>query len=213
MQLKISLKGVSFVASIVGIISGAIALFFVLINPSDARSIPSIDRSSSPQDIRYEPMGLAKGSISSRGIPTRLMIPKIRVNISIEHVGLTPEGAMGVPKNFINTAWFELGPRPGDRGSAVIDGHFGFIKKKPGAFNNLHRLRKGDKISVQDEKGVVVSFVVRESRIYRQDEDVPEVFASSDGKAHLNLITCQGIWNKSKKSYSERLVVFTDLVP
>ncbi|EKD44665.1 MAG: peptidase C60 sortase A and B [uncultured bacterium (gcode 4)] len=141
------------------------------------------------------------------------MIPKIRVNISIEHVGLTSQGAMEVPKNFINTAWFELGPRPGDRGSAVIDGHFGFIKKKPGAFNNLHRLRKGDKLSVRDEKGVVISFVVRESRIYGQDEDVPEVFASNDGKAHLNLITCQGIWSKSKKNYSERLVVFTDLVP
>lgn len=117
---------------------------------------------------------------------------------------------MGVPRNFMNTAWFELGPRPGEMGNAVIDGHFGFIKKKPGAFNNLHRLRKGDILSVQDEKGAVISFVVRESRIYGQHEDVPEVFESSDGKAHLNLITCHGVWNKSKKSYPERLVVFTD---
>lgn len=120
---------------------------------------------------------------------------------------------MGVPKNFIHTAWFELGPRPGDVGSAVIDGHFGFIKKEPGAFNDLYRLHKGDILSVQDEKGMVISFVVRESRIYQQNEDVPEVFESSDGKAYLNLITCQGIWNEPKKSYPERLVVFTDLVP
>jgi hypothetical protein len=38
------------------------------------------------------------------------------------------------------------------------------------------------------------------------------VFASNDGGAHLNLITCAGEWNKGKKSYSERLVVFADKV-
>ncbi|PIZ82226.1 MAG: class F sortase, partial [Parcubacteria group bacterium CG_4_10_14_0_2_um_filter_41_6] len=40
--------------------------------------------------------------------------------------------------------------------------------------------------------------------------DVPEVFNSSDGKAHLNLITCTGVWNKEDNAFSERLVVFTD---
>jgi len=34
--------------------------------------------------------------------------------------------------------------------------------------------------------------------------------ASSDAKAHLNLITCEGVWDKVSKSYSKRLVVFTD---
>ncbi|MDD2916638.1 MAG: class F sortase [Candidatus Gracilibacteria bacterium] len=179
-------------------------------NLSDTRLSSSVYTSSPPLD---EFTGSIQNTVSSGGLPARLIISKIGVNIPIEHVGLTKEGAMGVPKNFIHTAWFELGPHPGDVGSAVIDGHFGFIKKEPGAFNDLHHLRKGDMLSVQDEQGMTISFVVRESRIYQQDEDVPEVFESSDGKAHLNLITCQGIWNESKKSYPERLVVFTDMVP
>jgi len=39
-----------------------------------------------------------------------------------------------------------------------------------------------------------------------------DVFTSSDGKAHLNLITCDGIWDKNAAQYSERLVVFADRV-
>lgn len=197
-----------FVVGIVGIISSATALFLVDRNPASVivhtKPILLASNKTSVKPIQ---------TITNKNLPVRLSIPKIHLSIPIEHTGLTPDGAMGVPKNFMNTAWFKLGSRPGDIGSAVIDGHFGFIRKKPGAFNNLHRLRKGDKISVQDEKGMTITFMVRESRTYRQDENVPDVFESSDGKAHLNLITCQGIWNKFKKSYPERLVVFTDRIP
>lgn len=41
---------------------------------------------------------------------------------------------------------------------------------------------------------------------------VPEIFFSKDGKSHLNLITCGGVWNKVTKHYPDRLVVFTERV-
>lgn len=41
---------------------------------------------------------------------------------------------------------------------------------------------------------------------------VPEIFTSKDGKAHLNLITCGGVWNKLTKHYPDRLVIFTERV-
>ena len=31
--------------------------------------------------------------------------------------------------------------------------------------------------------------------------------------AHLNLITCEGIWNKVNDTYPQRLVIFTDEIP
>jgi len=34
---------------------------------------------------------------------------------------------------------------------------------------------------------------------------------SNDGKAHLNLITCAGVWDEVEKSHSSRLVVFADM--
>lgn len=144
-------------------------------------------------------------------LPSRLTIPRIKVNAAIESVGLTKDGAIGIPKGPTNVAWFNLGPRPGDIGSAVITGHFGVWKGGlPTVFNNLYKLRKGDKIYIKDKKGTTITFVVRELVTYGENENAPDVFTSNDGKAHLNLITCQGIWNKKRKSYSERLVVFTD---
>jgi LPXTG-site transpeptidase (sortase) family protein len=96
-------------------------------------------------------------------------------------------------------------------GSAVIDGHYGFWENgKSAVFNDLNKLKKGDEIYVEDEKGNTVIFVGRKIAIYNPDEDASNVFASSDGKAHLNLITCEGAWIKDLKTYSNRLVVFTD---
>jgi LPXTG-site transpeptidase (sortase) family protein len=77
-------------------------------------------------------------------------------------------------------------------------------------FNNLSRLQQGDKIYFVDEKGATVTFVVREIRTYDPAADASGVFGSNDGKAHLNLITCDGVWNDSSKQYSKRLVVFAD---
>lgn len=115
-----------------------------------------------------------------------------------------------MPKGPVNVAWFNLGPRPGGNGSAVIAGHYGWKNNIPAVFDNLHKLRKGDKIYIEDDKGSVISFVVREIRIYGKDGDASGVFYSSDGKAHLNLVTCTGIWNKAEKTRSDRLIVFTD---
>ena len=143
-------------------------------------------------------------------LPVRLVIPKINIDAAVEDVGLTSQGDMDVPKGPMDVAWFDLGPRPGEQGSAVIAGHEGWKNNIPAVFDNLHALQRGDEIFIKSDKGATVAFVVRGLRTYGQNDDDAGVFSSSDGKAHLNLITCQGIWNKAKKSYSDRLVVFTD---
>jgi LPXTG-site transpeptidase (sortase) family protein len=145
------------------------------------------------------------------GLPVRITIPKIKVNATIESVGLTSQGEVGIPKGPVSAAWFNLSPRPGSAGSAIITGHYGVWKNgTPTVFNNLSKLRQGDKIYVKDGKGATITFVVRELRIFNLKSDVTDVFVSGDAKAHLNLITCEGIWNKVSKSYSGRLVVFAD---
>lgn len=144
------------------------------------------------------------------GLPIRLRIPKISVDDAVEQVGVTPEGDMGAPKGPTGVAWFSFGPRPGEVGSAVMSGHYGWKNGIPAVFDNLHNLHKGDKLYAEDEKGVITTFVVRELRIYKQDEDASNVFGSRDGKAHLNLITCEGPWNEVSKNRPNRLVVFAD---
>lgn len=144
------------------------------------------------------------------GLPKRLKISSINVDAPIEYVGLTPDGAMDVPKDIVNVGWFNLGPRPGGNGSAVIAGHYGTTNNIPHVFDNLHNLHKDDKIYIEDEGGKNIIFVVREIQKYGKNQDSSGIFGSSDGKAHLNLITCTGVWNQAEKTFSERLVVFTD---
>lgn len=146
------------------------------------------------------------------GFPVRLKIPKLNVDTSIEQVGITSDGAMDVPKQPDNVAWFNLGPRPGENGNAVIDGHSGWKNNKPAVFDNLSKLQKGDKIYIENNKGVTTTFVVRDFRSYNPKADASLVFNLNDGKAHLNLITCSGLWNELSQSHNERLVVFTDKV-
>ncbi|MDP2665319.1 MAG: class F sortase [bacterium] len=176
-----------------------VAFFAILVLLPNASAVGSVQMAS---------VILAEQAPS--GFPVRLKISAIQVDAAIEHVGLAPDGAMDTPKGPSDAAWFDGGPRPGEKGSAVIAGHFGWKENIPAVFDNLSTLRKGDKIYVENDKGEITTFVVRESRLFGEQGNAAEVFSSSDSKAHLNLITCEGVWNKNTKSYSERLVVFTD---
>lgn len=202
MSSKIVSKRTPLIAILTGLIaiSPALLLYF----------IPKISILSGPALIVENITALPTQEPERFGLPMRLKIPKINVDSAFEYVGLTSDGAMDVPKSQDNVAWLELGQRPGENGSAVIAGHYGWKNKEASVFDNLHKLRKGDKLYVEDDKGGIVSFVVRESRRYDPKADASGVFSSNDGKSHLNLVTCEGDWDEVSQSYSKRLVVFTD---
>ena len=145
------------------------------------------------------------------GLPVRIKIPMIGVDAAVEYVGITNAGEMGVPAGPYGVAWYQLGTRPGEEGSAVMTGHYGTWRDGSGSvFDNLNKIKAGDKIYIEDSKGNIIIFIVRERRDYNPDADTAEIFTSDDGKSHLNLITCEGVWNKASQSFSQRLVVFSD---
>jgi len=200
MQSKILSRQTLLIAILIGFVL-FLALFFYFTFQSSIQS--------SPASLIENAVVSPKQEQTSFGQPVRLKIPKINVDAVVEYVGFAPDGAMDVPKERTNVAWFNLGTRPGENGSAVIAGHYGW-KNKSSALDNLYKLRKGDKVYIEDDKGVIISFVMRENRRYDPKADASDIFGSNDGESHLNLITCEGVWNKDSKSYSERLVVFTD---
>ena len=152
----------------------------------------------------------SKKTVQIIGFPIHLKIPTINVEAAITYVGVKPDGTMDVKSDPDSVYWYEFGPRPGEKGNAVIAGHYGWIGDKGSVFNNLNKLNKGDKILIIDENGIVITFIVSGSRDYTPEADASAVFKSSDGKSHLNLITCEGVWDNVKKTRSSRLVVFTD---
>lgn len=153
---------------------------------------------------------LPQKTIVRPSLPVRLTIPAIKVDATILHVGVASDGSMETTKDPDRLGWYELGQRPGEIGSAVIAGHYGWRDGIPAVFDHLDDLRVGDKVYSEDEKKLVTIFVVRDVRTYNQNDDAQDVFHSADNKAHLNLITCEGTWDASSKSYPKRLVVFTD---
>ncbi|PIR68169.1 hypothetical protein COU49_02365 [Candidatus Nomurabacteria bacterium CG10_big_fil_rev_8_21_14_0_10_35_16] len=143
-------------------------------------------------------------------LAVRLKIPKINVDSPVVPVGLTRLGAMDAPTDPMEVGWFNLGPNPGEVGSAVIDGHSGYKDNIPAIFDDLSQLSLGDDIYIENNKGETIIFVVKKIQKYYPDSDAYGVFNSNDGLAHLNLITCVGVWDTETRSRSERLVIFTD---
>jgi LPXTG-site transpeptidase (sortase) family protein len=214
-RVKSSLKQAKNSAKRVKILSRRALLFFVLGGFVLSLAllfylIPnrSIQSSSAPL---VENVVVPIQKLVSPSVPVRLKIPKIKVDVAIDSVGLTRQGAVGVPKGPSTVAWYNIGPRPGENGNAIITGHYGpWITGQKSVFDNINKLRKGDKLYVKDDKGVTITFVVQEIKLYTLKTDASAVFISKDGKSHLNLITCEGVWNKATRTYSNRLVVFTD---
>lgn len=172
---------------------------FVGIEPTVAATLPAV--------IGTQPTVQAQAVRAGE----RLKIPRIGVDAAIEHVALTPDGAMDTPDGPLNVGWYSLGSYPGEEGSAVIAGHRGWRNGQPAVFDNLDKLQVGDTIAVVTAKGEEHTFKVRETRRYDRDSVVPEVFVSDEG-THLQLITCVGPWDRELKSSAERLVVFADAV-
>ena len=147
-----------------------------------------------------------------QGLPIRLKIPVIGVDSTIEDAVITPDGRMDVPSGSVNVAWFALGPHPGEIGSAVIGGHFGIKNGVKFVFYDLDKIQVGDKIYIVDDIDNTLAFQVRLIKLFDQNADATTVFTSNDGLAHLNLITCEGIWNKVNNNYPSRRVVFADAI-
>ncbi|MFZ2682294.1 MAG: class F sortase [Patescibacteria group bacterium] len=144
--------------------------------------------------------------------PVRLKIPSLKIDAAVEQVTVTAAGAMAVPTDPMITGWYQHGPRPGESGSATISGHVNWWSGVEGIFIDLHKLKIGETIVVQDDQGQDVTFAVRDIQKLDSNADTTAVFTSDDDRAHLNLITCSGAWDSAARQYTQRLVVFTDKV-
>lgn len=200
---KISLRlGLFLAAAVVMAVAGM--LFSRLQNPDNPAE--QLQAPNVRQPAKTPPV------VSVPGLPIRLRIPKIDVNAAVESLGLTASGDLDAPKNTNNVGWYNAGHRPGSAGTAVLDGHFGWADGKAAVFDKLHTLQQGDLLHVDDGNSSTHTFVVTEMQSLKPDEDASAVFSSKDNKARLNLITCEGAWDKHKQSYSARLIVFADLL-
>jgi len=166
------------------------------------------------------------GTVPTKTLPTPILttpsrpsgeylsIPAIGVNAPVENVGVSADGSLAVPTQnpWTDVGWYQYGPQPGTRGSAVIDGHLDRPGGSPAVFWNLKNLRVGDIATITKADGQFWHFrVIALNYYFPTSAPTSNIFENTTG-SFLNLITCAGTWVPSQHQTTLRLVVYTVLV-
>ncbi|WP_219471398.1 class F sortase [Nonomuraea rhizosphaerae] len=149
---------------------------------------------------------------AKRAKPTRIKIPKIKVNAAIGSVTVDIKGNLGTPSlsKPSLTGWYKFSPVPGEMGPAVINGHVS-TKKGRAVFYRLSELAKGDQIYVYRSDKKVTRFTVSGvEQVSKSTFPSKRVYGNTKN-AQLRLITCGGVFNKSAHSYTDNIVVYATL--
>ena len=142
--------------------------------------------------------------------PVRIEIQAIGVRAPVIPLGLNSDRTLEVPTDFGDAGWWTGGPRPGERGPAVIAGHVD-SKTGPAVFFRLGDLRSGDEIVVVRRDGSRTRFSVQRSERYpKADFPTAKVYGPTPGPA-LRLITCGGDFDRSTGHYLDNTVVYAGL--
>jgi sortase (surface protein transpeptidase) len=184
------------------------------LNACDPSPAPQAKLSQTSSPVAYHSASLIPTPIvKTKADPVRLLIPMIGVNAPIEVVGVTPNDDLAVPARnpWVDVGWYGSGPRPGERGSAVIDGHLDRPGGSPAVFWRLQDLHIGDVVMVIDTNGKTLRFHVTGTTFYApQEAPIQEIFGNETG-VYLNLITCAGDWIPNQHQTTLRLVVYASL--
>jgi hypothetical protein len=145
-----------------------------------------------------------------RSVPEVISIPRIRVRAQVIQLGLTPNGKAAVPplRRPDVTSWFDRGPTPGQRGTAILYGHVDARKVRPAVFYRLGMLRPGNLIFVTLRDRQVAAF-----RVYKVALDPKSAFPAATVHMHtrrptLRLVTCGGTFDRRTRHHLGNIVVF-----
>jgi sortase (surface protein transpeptidase) len=142
------------------------------------------------------------------GRPVSIAIPAAGVQARVVPVGLRPDRTMEVPAVGL-AGWYEVGPRPGEAGPAVIVGHVD-SRSGPAVFFRLGELQRGDRILVGQAGGVARSFVVQRVERSAKEALPVERIWNRTRQPVLRLITCGGSFDRSTGHYRDNIVVYAD---
>ncbi len=166
----------------------------------------------SPAAVRAEiPTPRVVTALSAvRSVPLTLRIPAIGVSVPLGSLGLNFDGTVQVPTTSQQAGWFNLGPTPGQIGSAVILGHVDSYLG-PGVFFELRTLAPGDQVIVDLSDGITATFAVNTVAMYSKGQFPAQRVYGSHGSSALQLVTCGGVFDHQTGSYLSNIVVYSSL--
>ncbi|HEX5469352.1 MAG TPA: class F sortase [Gaiellaceae bacterium] len=172
-----------------------------------AASTPPVRQSGVLRPARVSPPAERR---VPHGAPATLVAPAIGVRTRLTGLGLNQDGTLEVPTDYAVAGWYELGPKPGQRGAAVIVGHVD-SKEGPAVFYRLGELEPGSKVRVAWADGSDVRFRVYAVREYAKTAFPTALVYGRTSAPELRLITCGGPFDASTGHYLDNVVVFARL--
>jgi hypothetical protein len=196
-------------AGLVAVAVGTAGLAVSTLSPAHAAPLPARPAPiPAPSGRTAVPVSLANGQQAAR--PVWLSIPSIGIRTRLIHLGVNKDGTLQVPSSTAVAGWYTGSPRPGTVGSAIIAGHVD-SRTGPGIFFWLRTLRPGDRVYVGRADGTMAVFTVTKIRKFAKNRFPTDAVYGPVPDAELRLITCGGIFDRSRGSYLSNVVVFARL--
>ncbi|NUS11491.1 MAG: class F sortase [Streptomyces sp.] len=144
--------------------------------------------------------------------PTRLVIGSIAVNAPFTALHLDSAGNLDAPpagdKNLVG--WYAEGPTPGERGPAIVAGHVD-TKTGPAVFLLLRLVKPGQTAEITRADGTVATFTVDSVEQFSKGDFPNQRVYGSVPDPQLRIITCGGSYDRSRRDYTDNVVVFAHL--
>ncbi|MGC5343427.1 class F sortase [Streptomyces sp. DT24] len=144
--------------------------------------------------------------------PVRVSIPAAGVDTGpVLELGLADDGTVEVPSvaQADRIGWYTKGVTPGERGPAVLIGHFDTVKG-PAVLRDVTKIRSGDRITVSRADGSQAVFAVRAlEQVDKGAFPTVKVYGDTD-RPELRLITCGGEIRDGHRP--DNIIVYADLV-
>lgn len=145
--------------------------------------------------------------------PVSVAVPELGIRSVLDPLGLQPDGALQAPPRWDVAGWYVRGPRPGQRGPAVIAGHVDG-PDGPAVFWRLREVRAGDRVEVGRADGSTGVFAVTGTLAVPKSGFPTEEVYGPTTHAELRLITCTGPFDRRSGHYVDNLIVFaTEVTP
>ncbi len=151
--------------------------------------------------------------------PTRMVIPKLRVDAPIATFGLDQlekDGSLPAPKRAEDVAWYDYSGRAGEANNAVFAGHVDW-QGRSAVFSRIKELVDGDHVVLVGDNGTKFTYEVLgcsdvECHLPMSSRPDVDEFIGFSAFSHLTMISCEGEWDVIKKDYSHRRIVRARLV-
>jgi hypothetical protein len=139
--------------------------------------------------------------------PVRIRVPAAHVDTGLQRLGRAVNGTINVPSRPSIAGWYREGPRPGQRGPAVILGHVDSATG-PAVFFHVPKLRPSDAVYVDRADGSTARFrVTHLSRVAKGRFPTELVYAPTL-EPSLRLVTCGGSIDPATGDYRDNVIVF-----